>query len=224
MSLIEQAQCLQIWITEASRELDQLPRRSQSLDSIAAEQHRSHVQPQEQSRLMTVGLAVEQIGRTKHPPSGDRIMVALIVLLRQPHRDTSSPPPVAIPLEARLGPLEQPKHLVIAPRPAGRVRQTLNIRRNKRILGIGPGQQAIGTLPLSGRERLPTSRQLILAYGAHTVPASRPVGELRRSVRWPRICAGQRSRHARAPQQEPDKTAAAAEACGRKCHGPKPTG
>jgi hypothetical protein len=104
-------------------------------------------------------------------------MVALVLLLGQSHCDAGSSPPVSGPLVARLSPLEELKHVVVAPRPAGHVGQAFNIRGNKRQLGISRAQMAVGLLPLPSRERLSTSSQLIFGHGADAVRAF-PSGQL----------------------------------------------
>src|SRR5271165_6632981 len=114
MSLIEQTERLEIRVTKAPGKLDQLSRVVECpRDVIGHKKQTAHLHPQQQPRLMTVGLPLEQLDRASQPTSADRIVIALIVLSGELQRHPSRRPLIAILLEASLGALQQIQHLVI---------------------------------------------------------------------------------------------------------------
>ena len=156
MSLIQQAEGLQIRIAEAPGELDQFARViERPRNVIGHKEQTAYLHPQQQACLVTLRLSLKQLCRPGEPASHYGIVISLIMLPGQRESHTSSTSPVAIALIAGLGPLQRLEHLVVAPCPTRGLGQALKIRGRSRPLFVGCAQQLVGALPLSSQECLP---------------------------------------------------------------------
>src|SRR5581483_3082868 len=156
MSLIQQAEGLQIRIAEAPGELDELARVIERPRHVVGDKEQpAYLHPQQQACLVTLRLSLEQLCCPSEPASHYGIVVALIMLLGEPKSHASSASPVAIALIAGLGQLEHLEHLVVAPCPTRGLGQALKIRGRKPPLFVGCAQQLVSALPLLSQECFP---------------------------------------------------------------------